>query len=106
MCHSFSFFFCHRFEDEMNKLKETSKEAWEWLSKLDQPQWTRSYFNKFPKCDVLLNNMRESFNATILEARDKPIITLLELVRRYIMKRIESKREAVEKWKHPVGPKI
>ena len=50
--------------------------------------------------------MCESFNAAILEARDKPIITLLELVRGYIMKRIVSKREATAKWKHPVGPNI
>ena len=50
--------------------------------------------------------MCESFNATILEAHDKPVITLLELVRGYIMKRIVSKRKAAQKWKHLVGPKI
>ena len=50
--------------------------------------------------------MCESFNAAILEARDKPIIKLLELVRGYIMKQIVSKREAASKWKHPVGPRI
>ena len=76
----------------MKTLKETSIEAWEWLTKLDPQQWTRSHFSELPKSDVLLNNMCESFNATILEARDKPIITLLELVRGYIMKCIISKR--------------
>ena len=50
--------------------------------------------------------MCDSFNAAFLEALDKPIITLLELVRVYIMKRIVSKREAAQKWKHFVGPNI
>ena len=50
--------------------------------------------------------MCESFNATILEVREKPIIKLLELVRGYIMKRIVSNREATSKWKNPVGPKF
>ena len=95
-----------RFEAEMKKLKETSIQAWEWLQKIDPKQWSRSHFSEHPRCDFLLNNICESFNAAILEARDKPIITLLELVRGYIMKQIVSKREAVLKWKHSVGPRI
>ena len=50
--------------------------------------------------------MCEYFNATILEAWNKLIITLLKLVKGYIMKRIVLKREVTKKWKHLVGPKI
>ena len=73
---------------------------------MDPKQWSKSHFSDHPKSDVLLNNMCESFNAAILQARDKPIITLVEMVRTYIMKRIVSKREAAEKWKQPVAPRI
>ena len=90
----------------MNTVKETNVEAWEWLANLDPKQWSRPHFSDHPKPDVLLNNMCESFNAAILQARDKPIITLVEMVRTYIMKRIVSKSEATEKWKLPVGPRI
>ncbi|XP_071699242.1 uncharacterized protein [Rutidosis leptorrhynchoides] len=38
--------------------------------------------------DVLLNNMCEVLNKCLLEARDKPIITALEYVREYLMRRI------------------
>ena len=65
-----------------------------------------STFSEQPKSDVLLNNMCESFYVAILDARDKPIITLLEVVRVYIMKRIVSKREVAQKWNQPFGPNI
>ncbi|GKB87528.1 mutator type transposase, partial [Tanacetum coccineum] len=39
-------------------------------------------------CDVLLNNLCEVFNRQLLDGRDVPIITCLEFVREYLMKRI------------------
>lgn len=30
----------------------------------------------YPKCYVLMNNISESFNSTILQVRDKPILTM------------------------------
>ena len=81
-------------------------EAWEWLAKLDPKQWTRAYFTEYPCSDILLNNLCESFNGAIVHARDKPIITLLEMIRCYIMKRVESKLAYVSKWKHLVGPRV
>lgn len=41
-----------------------------------------------PHCDVLLNNMCEVFNRQLIDGRDKPIITALEYIREYLMKRI------------------
>jgi hypothetical protein len=38
--------------------------------------------------DVLLNNMCEVLNSKLLDGRDKPIITMLEFVREYLMRRI------------------
>nr|GEU44154.1 hypothetical protein [Tanacetum cinerariifolium] len=38
--------------------------------------------------DVLLNNMCEVLNGKIVDSRDKPIITALEFIREYCMKRI------------------
>nr|GFC68576.1 transposase, mutator type [Tanacetum cinerariifolium] len=39
-------------------------------------------------CDLLINNICEVFNRQLLEARDNPVITALEYVREYLMKRI------------------
>lgn len=95
-----------RFEEELRKLKEVSNDAWEWISKVAPKHWSRSHFSEAPGSDLLLNNLCEAFNSAILDARDKPIITLMEMVRCYIMKRIQAKSSEVSKWKSHVGPRI
>nr|GEX28680.1 bifunctional pinoresinol-lariciresinol reductase 2 [Tanacetum cinerariifolium] len=40
------------------------------------------------KCDLLLNSICEVFNRQLVNGRDQPIITCLEYVREYLMKRI------------------
>lgn len=90
----------------MEKMKNLDNDAWKWLVALDPKQWSRSHFSDVPTCDILLNNLCESFNSAILEARDKPIITLLEMVRCYMMRRIEAKRKELSRWKTVVGPRI
>lgn len=49
----------------------------------------------FGLCDMLLNNIFESFNGAILHASDKPIITVLKGIKVYLMNRITRKRESV-----------
>ncbi|GKC24368.1 hypothetical protein Tco_1026518, partial [Tanacetum coccineum] len=44
-------------------------------------------------CDLLLNNMYEVLNRQLVDGRDKPIITCLEFIREYIMKRIVTKSD-------------
>ena len=60
-------------------------------------QLSRSHFNTHCKCDMLLNNICECFNSNILNARDKPIITMLEKVRVNLMERIHKKRDKMRK---------
>ncbi|KAL4564524.1 hypothetical protein LXL04_028588 [Taraxacum kok-saghyz] len=38
--------------------------------------------------DILLNNLCEVFNSKLIDGRDKPIISCLEYIRHYLMKRI------------------
>lgn len=45
--------------------------------------WCKHAFKIYSKCDVLMNNIFESFNATILGARDKPILTMCEWIINY-----------------------
>nr|XP_027077015.1 uncharacterized protein LOC113700766 [Coffea arabica] len=64
-----------RFASEMESLKEFDVEAFNWLVKHTTPkEWTRSHFRILSKCDILLNNLCESFNSIILDAREQPII--------------------------------
>ncbi|GJV54814.1 mutator type transposase [Tanacetum coccineum] len=77
-----------RFDKHMEKLKDFNKDAYEWLKKIPPQHWSRSHFSGRAHCDVLLNNMCEVFNRQLIDGRDKPIITCLEFIREYLMKRI------------------
>ncbi|GJZ63052.1 hypothetical protein Tco_0619473 [Tanacetum coccineum] len=76
------------FEKCMLKLKTMNPKAHEWLNKILAEHWARSHFSGRAKSDLLLNNICEVFNSKIVEGRDKPVITLLEYIREYCMKRI------------------
>lgn len=94
------------FKRRMQALKEEDEKAYDWLMKRPPSQWSKSAFRVHVKCDMLLNNMCESFNSAILPARDKPIITLLERIRFWLMCRFATKRNEVQKWVNVVGKRI
>ncbi|PON31373.1 LOW QUALITY PROTEIN: Zinc finger, PMZ-type [Trema orientale] len=90
----------------MNELKAVDERAHAWLSAKKPSEWTRSAFSEGVKCDILLNNISESFNSSILDARDKAIVALLEKIRFWLMCRFCKKKESVEKWNKPIGKRI
>nr|GEV56188.1 hypothetical protein [Tanacetum cinerariifolium] len=56
------------------------------------------------KSDLLLNNIYEVFNGKIVRGRDKPVITLLEYIREYCMKRIVNVQGVINKCIGPLTP--
>ncbi|GJW76436.1 retrovirus-related pol polyprotein from transposon TNT 1-94 [Tanacetum coccineum] len=57
-------------------------------------------------CDLLINNIYEVFNRQLLEARDSHVITALEYVREYLMKRIVIVQKVIEKSQGPLTPTV
>ncbi|KAM5578592.1 hypothetical protein ABKV19_008749 [Rosa sericea] len=94
------------FNKHMDELQQLYQEAWQWFQDKHPEQWSRAYFRDTSKCDILLNNLCESFNAAILPARDKPILTMLEKIRMDLMVRMTNIRVAAQKWTDMVGPRI
>ncbi|GKC14471.1 hypothetical protein Tco_1011253 [Tanacetum coccineum] len=90
------------FEKNMQELKDFNKKAYEWLKKIHVEHWSRAYFSAH--CDLLINNICEVFNRQLLEAKDSPIITALEHVREYLMKRIVVIQKIIEKCDGPLTP--
>jgi len=86
-------------EAKMEELKKINEEAHNWLVKIPTKCWCKHAFSSYPKCDVVMNNLSESFNITILLARDKPILTMNEWIRTYLMSRFANLREKVSKYK-------
>lgn len=58
----------------MAKLKEMDQNVYEWLMKHDLKTWSKAHFSNHTKCNALQNNISESFNAYIKEARDMSIL--------------------------------
>ncbi|KAL4282037.1 hypothetical protein GQ457_03G025760 [Hibiscus cannabinus] len=98
--------YLREFEVALAELKTLSPKAHEWLAGKDPRNWSKSHFSCNSKCDMVLNNLYESFNKFILDARDKPIITMLEIIRTKIMQRIAKKKDEADKWSTVLCPKI
>ncbi|XP_027061053.1 uncharacterized protein [Coffea arabica] len=88
------------FNQALDDLETYDKEAHAWVKKGPHHRhWCKAFFSKHTQCDILVNNLCESFNAHILEARDQPIISMMEAIREYLMERIQKRRAAMEKYK-------
>lgn len=94
------------FHKNMDTMHEKSLKAWDWLNGKPAEHWSRSHFKIEPKCDLLVNNLCESFNASILEGRKMGILGLFEEIRISSMKRQSNRRCAGARWKSMVGPRI
>jgi len=80
---------------EMKKLGRACLDDLLWYN-LDT--WRKKYFQDNNKCDVMDNNMAESFNAWILLLRYKTIITMLEEIMVKMIKRIGNLRLFSNTW--------
>jgi hypothetical protein len=50
--------------------------------------------------------MSEAFNSVIVKAREKPIVTMVEEIRGYLMERWYKNRESIAKYEGSILPKI
>ncbi|KAH7834888.1 hypothetical protein Vadar_020699 [Vaccinium darrowii] len=94
------------FNRAMGEMKDIDVKAYEWLIQRPSVNWSRSQFSSYTKCDILLNNLCESFNSSILRARDQPIVSMLERIRLILMDTLQKKRTAMMRYKGLICPKI
>ncbi|CAI9285679.1 unnamed protein product [Lactuca saligna] len=92
------------FEHYMNELNKFDKDAFEWLKKIPPHHWARSHFSGRAGSDILLNNLCEVFNSKLIHGRNKPIISCLEYIRQYLMKRICNVKKVMSKAPGPLTP--
>ncbi|XP_062013810.1 uncharacterized protein LOC133730190 [Rosa rugosa] len=60
------------FQKEMNEMKSLDDDAYKWMTAPERPaiHWCQAFFNTDVDCDIMINNICESFNAWILDARE------------------------------------
>ncbi|KAL0331714.1 UNVERIFIED_CONTAM: hypothetical protein Sangu_1716900 [Sesamum angustifolium] len=95
------------FDVMMKQICKLNIKLGEWMNDKPPSQWSRSHFNPYPKCNIFLNSLCESFNASILEAREKQIYSMLEWIREFLMTRVQQNRDrAASRWKGKICPRI
>ena len=65
----------------LDELEKKNSAARDWVRERPYEQWARAVFKTFAKCDIVLNNISEYFNKYILEARERPLLTMMEMIR-------------------------
>jgi hypothetical protein len=68
--------------------------------------WSRAFFRIGSNCDSVDNNMCESFNNSIMDARFYPVISMNEAIRKKLMVRIQENRTKVQKWTGTICPNV
>lgn len=81
------------FKSYIEKLKKVNLSAADWLTDKPPRHWSWSHFSSYPKCDILTNNLRKSFNNLF-----KKNLSMLEDIRDLLMKRLTFNRTLCQKW--------
>ncbi|WVZ12177.1 hypothetical protein V8G54_016707 [Vigna mungo] len=95
-----------QWEAEMRNIKAINDEAFKYLLSIPPRHWSRSRFTPRSQCDTLVNNMSEAFNSVLVDSRSKPIISMLEDIRVYIMKRWAANKTKMTQYHASICPKV
>ncbi|KAK8554024.1 hypothetical protein V6N12_031002 [Hibiscus sabdariffa] len=90
--------------DQQKKLEEMGQGSTNDLLGISTKHWSRAYFTGTSKCDVLDNNLEEAFSGWILDARCYPIISMMEEIRKKVMRRMHVKKIWATKWPTEISP--
>ncbi|XP_021732775.1 uncharacterized protein LOC110699578 [Chenopodium quinoa] len=80
------------YDKAMSKIEKYDVAAFDYLTPTAE-QWIRYMFDRIIFCDHNTTNFVESFNSCTKDNRDLPVLTLMEAVRNWCMKRMGSRFE-------------
>nr|GEY10420.1 calcium/proton exchanger [Tanacetum cinerariifolium] len=90
----------------MDQIKQLDEDAYDYLIKRNPNSWSRAFFEMDRRCATFENGISESFSRAILEPKHKPIITMLEEIRLYIMQRLVTMNKITTNLQDTITPSI
>ncbi|GJV06440.1 hypothetical protein Tco_1344096 [Tanacetum coccineum] len=96
----------HQFYAKMNLIGNIDPEAKQWLVDRNPNSWCRAFFKMDRGCGAYENGISESYHNSIRIARGKPIITMLEEIRVYLMQRLYSMNNLASNLADTITPSI
>ncbi|GKB08905.1 splicing factor [Tanacetum coccineum] len=88
------------------KKRLLDESAYDYLIKRNPNSWSRAFFEMDKRCYAFKNGISESFNRVILLPMHKPIITMLEEIRIYIMQRLVAMNKLALSLEDTITPSI
>ena len=90
----------------MDRIKALNPSTYAYLMSKQPKSWSRAYFGVGYACEAVEYGLCECFNSIIVDARKKPLITMLEEIRIYAMDKIAHINEESAKWTGAICPAI
>ncbi|KAH6812957.1 hypothetical protein C2S51_021975 [Perilla frutescens var. frutescens] len=90
--------FKEEFDDNLKMLGDISKKAAEDFVAYNPGTFCRAFFSFRSKSHMVDNNITESFNSSIVDARYKPIVSMLDEMRLSAMKRLATNKSLSDTW--------
>lgn len=75
----------------MKEIQDINPAVFVHLMERDPKTWSLAFFKVHHACESVENGLSESFNSVIMDARKKPIISMLEDIHIYLMQRMVKK---------------
>ncbi|GJZ09902.1 multidrug resistance-associated protein 5 [Tanacetum coccineum] len=91
---------------KIEEIKMLDEKAHEWLVEKNPNLWCKAYFQMDKRSAAFENGISKSFNSRIVGARSKPIITMLEDIRVYIMQMMFSMNKLSFDNKDSITPSV
>ncbi|RIA04115.1 hypothetical protein BRARA_K01685 [Brassica rapa] len=88
-----------------NEIKTMDPKCAEYLLDVGVEHWARSHFSG-NRYNVMTSNLAESWNSVLREAREYPVIPLIEFIRGKLTAWFASRREAAQKNSGKLTPKV
>ena len=88
------------------KLAQETPEGAQDMMRIEPGHWARAFFPVGSNCESVDNNLCESFNHAIVDARFYPIISMQEKIRKKIFVRVQEQRAKGEKMTGKICPGI
>jgi hypothetical protein len=93
-------------EADYELLGDYKAAIYESVHKVEPRMWSQHALRTSSCSDILLNNIAKSFNAWVLEAMEKPIMSCLEIIRRQFMNQFNQKKDGAATSTNVIFPKI
>ncbi|XP_010502002.1 PREDICTED: uncharacterized protein LOC104779348 [Camelina sativa] len=91
------------YRTNLAKMRAYSMSLYEDVMKEEPKTWCRAFFRPGSFCEDVDNNATESFNATIVKARAKSLVPMLETIRRQAMARISKRKKKIGRWEKNIS---